>query len=273
MNVAVPYPYFVRIGASGLNSDNPAVAPLSEVIMPWPNTISLLMDLAKGGKDAKNAPKQTAGSSTQNGVTGMILAQSSQKSWTASGSIDLNPQQQWHAPSATALKPYTLAAYLSGSFKSYFAGKSVPPVKEAAKTDSLSKISLQPIDPADANRTIVPNTANGHLVVVANSDFVSAQNAAPQNLTMVMNLVDWLSQDDNLISIRTRSVQDRTINADLLQKGSSTPSVIRFINIITMPLLVIIAGLLIFFRRREHVAPVPTSPTGASGEKTEEKRT
>ena len=268
MNVAVPYPYFVRVGTSGLNRDNPAVAPLSELILPWPSTISLLVDLAPTGKNTKSGPKPSA-TAGQSGVQATLLAQSSAKSWTASGSIDLNPQQQWHAPSAAALKPSTLAAYLGGSFKSYFAGKAVPPVKQATASDSLGKIALQ-TDPADAGRSVVPSNAKGHLVVVANSDFVSAQNGAPQNVMMVMNLVDWLSQDDNLISIRTRAVKDRTINADLLQKGSATPSVIRFINIITMPLLVVIAGLLIFFRRREHVA-VPSTSSGASGEKKEEK--
>ena len=42
--VAVPYPYFVRIGSDGFNRSNPAVTPLSEVIMPWPSSLTLLVD-------------------------------------------------------------------------------------------------------------------------------------------------------------------------------------------------------------------------------------
>jgi ABC-2 type transport system permease protein len=271
-DVPVPYPYFVRIGADGMNRDNPAVAPLSDVVMPWPNAISLQVDLAPTGKNDKGSAKQPATASGQSGVKATILAQSSKKSWTASGSIDLNPQQKWQVSAGTPLKPSTLAAFLTGSFKSFFAGKSVPPVNQAVKTDSLSKITLKP-EPIDTGRKIIPANAKGNLVVVGSVDFVSAQNGSPQNLMMVMNLVDWLSQGDNLISIRTRAVKDRTINVDLLKKGSALPSIIRFVNILTMPLLLVIVGLLIFLGRREQIAPVPLTSFsgGASGEKTEEK--
>jgi ABC-type uncharacterized transport system involved in gliding motility auxiliary subunit len=267
--VAVPYPYFVRIGADGFSRSNPAVTPLSEVIMPWPSSISLLVDQTpQSGGASKPA---AASSSGQSGVTAAILAHSSKKSWTVSGSIDLNPQQNWQPPSLAAVRPSTLAAHLTGSFKSYFAGKEIPSVNQNASKDSLSKIAMQP-NPADANRTIVKSNPKGHLVVVASADFVSAQNSAPQNSLMVTNLVDWLSQDENLIAIRSRAMKDRTIEADLLKKGSSMPNIVRGFNIITMPLLVIIAGIVIFLRRRKHEAAVALSSTPSSGTTNEEKR-
>jgi gliding-associated putative ABC transporter substrate-binding component GldG len=251
--VAVPYPYFVKIGGDGFNRSNPAVSPLSEAILPWASSITLLVDQAAGASG--DARKQNADASSN--VKATILAHSSKKSWTVTGSIDLNPQQRWQPPSAAALKPSTLAAYLTGGFKSYFAGKPVPSVTGTA-------------DPADANRAIVASNENGHLAVVSSADFISSQNAAPGNVMMAVNLVDWLSQDENLIAIRSKTAKDRTIEADLLKKGSATPNIVRVINIVTMPLLVIIAGLLIFVRRREHIAAA--SPSAASGEKTEEKR-
>lgn len=260
MNVAVPYPYFVRIGRDGLNSNNPAVAQLTDVVMPWPNTLSLLVDQASPSSDEKKTNKKTTAATP---VKATILVQSSKKSWLASGSIDLNPQQQWKAPSQTAMKQQTLAAYLQGDFKSYFAGKPVPPASMAPGMNASTD---------DANRSVVASNTKGHLVVIGNSGFVSAQNGAPQNIMMMVNLVDWLSQDENLIGVRTRMVKDRSINTDLLKKGSSTPGLVRIFNIIIMPLLVIIAGLVIFVRRREHIAVTPSpSGTGTSGEKTEEK--
>lgn len=269
MNVALPYPYFVRLGAESFLKNNPAVAPLSEVIMPWPSAITLLVDLANPDKTGK---KDTAAStsSVQSGVKAVILAKTSPKSWTASGSIDLNPQQQWQ-PAADKLMPHAVAAYLSGSFKSYFSGKTVPPLHAAAPGDSLGKINIQN-DP-NMNRAVVGSNNAGHLVVISNSAFVSAQNGSPQNIMMVQNLIDWLSQDANLIAVRTRSVKDRTIDADLLKKGSSKPGIIRFINIIAMPLLVILIGIIIFIRRREKiaVAPAASSSSTASAEKGEEK--
>jgi len=141
----------------------------------------------------------------------------------------------------------------------------------AAPGDSLGKINIQN-DP-NMNRAVVGSNNAGHLVVISNSAFVSAQNGSPQNIMMVQNLIDWLSQDANLIAVRTRSVKDRTIDADLLKKGSSKPGIIRFINIIAMPLLVILIGIIIFIRRREKiaVAPAASSSSTASAEKGEEK--
>jgi ABC-type uncharacterized transport system involved in gliding motility auxiliary subunit len=156
---------------------------------------------------------------------------------------------------------------LNGNFKSYFAGKPVPPVKEpdlSAAKDSLQKIALL-TDTTAKNRTIVTENKGRHLVVVGESQFLTGQFAMQGNVTFLLNVVDWLSTDDNLISIRTRTMVDRTLSKDNLKEGSSLSNLIRYINIFLMPAIVIVIGLLIFFRRREKVsASVPT-------EKTEEK--
>ena len=251
MNVAVPYPYFIRIGQEGFNKDNPAVAPLSEIILPWASSLTLLVDQADS----------SAG--TSQNVKATVLAQSSQKSWLASGHFNLDPQQKWAAPQGG--EQQNLIAHLNGNFQSYFAGKQVPPVKEPETEDALSKISLQS-DPSDANRQITPANTDGHLVVVGDADFVAGQNATQPNVAMLLNVVDWLSLDNNLIAIRTRALKDRTIETDLLKDGSSKPNLIRLVNILAMPLLVIIIGLVIFMKRREPVA-VAVVPQ----EKTEDK--
>jgi ABC-2 type transport system permease protein len=257
MNVAVPYPYFVRIGADGFNRNNPAVSTLSDVVMPWPSSLSLLVDQAAGAADS------SAGLSGQSGIKAVILFHSSKKSWTVNGQVNLDPQQNWQPPSPSAMKPATLAAHLTGNFKSFFAGKTIPPVSQGPAGDSPSGLETQP-RPEDANRTILQSNTNGHLVVVGCDNFVASQNATPANIMMAMNLADWLTQDENLIAVRTRTMKDRTIEADLLKKGSATPNIVRIVNIVTMPLLVIIAGIFIFLRRRKNMATAqPSLPAGA----------
>lgn len=249
MNVPVPYPYFPRLGGQSFDKNNPAVATLGDIIMPWASTLTLTVDKAeKVGSDSSK-------------VTATILAESSEKSWVSAGNFNLNPQQQW-APPAGQTSKYTLAAYLTGNFKSYFAGKGVPSKNSAL--DTLGQINLQP-DAADAGRTTVDGNVNGRLVVIGDADFASGQNAgaSPNNVTMLVNLVDWLSLDNNLIAIRTRSLQDRTIDADLLKQGSSKPMMIRLVNIFLMPAIIIVIGLFIFVRRKEPVQPA------VSNEKTE----
>lgn len=256
MNVAVPYPYFVRIGKDGFNTDNPAVSPLSEVVFPWVSPLTLLVD--------------DADSSSEQNVKTTMLAHTSDKSWLAQGSMDLNPQQKW-APPEDALKSSTLAVHLNGSFKSYFEGKKVPPVNEPAPDDTMSQINLS-ANEKDADREIIPSNNDAHLVVVGDADFVSGQNATPNNIAMMLNLVDWLSLDNNLIGIRTRAIKDRTMNTDLLQEGSSKPNVIRLVNILLMPVILIIIGLVIYFKRREPVAAMSSAAPVQAGttEKKEE---
>jgi ABC-2 type transport system permease protein len=256
MNVAVPYPYFVRVGAEGFNRNNPSVSTLSDVILPWPSSLTLLVDQGAGA-----AADSAAGPSGQRGSKATILAHSSKKSWTVNGQVNLDPQQNWQQPSK--MMPVTLAAHLSGNFKSFFAGKTIPPVTQGPAGDSLSRLETQP-RPEDANRNILQSNTNGHLVVIACDNFVASQNAAPANIMLAMNLADWLTQDENLIAVRTRTMKDRTIEADLLKKGSATPNIVRIINIVTMPLLVIIAGIVIFLRRRRNVATAPTSSSAGA---------
>jgi gliding-associated putative ABC transporter substrate-binding component GldG len=249
MNVAVPYPYFVRLSQESFEKKNPAVAPLSDVFFPWVSSLTLLVD--------HDSAKENSS------VQATVLARSSEKSWTASGYFDLNPQQKWAPPANSSLSQYNLAAHLSGDFNSYFAGKPIPPVNEAG--DTLSQIALKPSS-QDDNHQIVPANKNGNLVVIGDGDFVSGQNAIHGNMAMLLNLVDWLSLDDNLISIRTRSLKDRTIETDLLKEDSTVdPNTIRLVNIVVVPLLVVVFGLVVFIKRKEPV-------TVESQEKAEEKK-
>ena len=257
MNVAVPYPYFVRVGQSGFDRKNPAVSPLSNLILPWTSSLTLLVDKADTTGKAKKGEQKK--------VTGQILVRSSQKSWTASGYFDLNPQQKW-APAESTFKQQNLVAYLSGSFNSYFEGKTVPPVN--GTNDSISKINLN-ANVQDANRQVVSSNVKGHLVVIGDAEFVAGQNATPPNIMLVQNLVDWLTLDDNLISIRSRTIKDRTIDADLIKEGSAKPNIIRVVNFIFMPAVLVLIGFMIFVRRREIVAP---SAPVVSQEKQEEKK-
>jgi hypothetical protein len=214
--------------------------------------------------DRDSLAKNGAKKKDTSGVTGSVIVKSSKKSWTVEGNFDLNPQQKWAAP-ATGFKQSNLMVYLTGNFKSYFAGKPVPPVNTAdtSKKDSLSKISL---NKEDNNRDIVTGNKGRHLVVAANAEFLTSKFGMPGNIAWIQNVVDWLSSDDNLIDIRTRTMTDRSIRKDELKEGSSSTNLIRYTNLLLMPLLVILAGLFIFFKRRE-TAGAPTAP-----EKTEEKK-
>jgi gliding-associated putative ABC transporter substrate-binding component GldG len=240
MNVARDYPLFVAVTPEGFNRDNPAVSTLGGVILPWVSPLTLLADSA--------GPVKTE-----------TLVSSSQRSWIMNEPFTLAPTQDWQIP-VEGLKPHNLAVHLSGSFTSYFSGKPVPPVRDA--NDTLGQIQL---NPADAGREVVGSNSDRHLVVVGDADFPSDQNATPGNLALMVNLVDWLSLDENLISVRTRTMVDRFIRPERLQQDSAMPAIIRWVNILAMPVLLAIMGLFIYMRRRERIAVAVVS------EKTEVK--
>lgn len=251
MNVPVNYPYITKVIPAGINKNNPAVAGLSQMIFPWGSPLTLLVDNADS----------TADTDSGTAVKASILVQSSEKSWTESGYFNLNPQQNWNSIFTSKqddLKQNILVAYLNGNFTSYYKGKQIPPKVEPLPTDTgeMSEIKL---DKEDQDREIVTSNEGRHLVVTGDSDFLTTQGAAPGNVAWLLNVVDWLTLDENLIAIRTRSLVDRTIKNDKLASDKSYANTIRFLNILIMPLLVIIIGLIIFFKRREVIAVSPST--------------
>ena len=261
MNVARPYPYFVQLVQEGFNRSIPAVATLSEVIVPWGSSITLVSDPADSLPGDDDGRIRIKGQD----AWGTIVATSSPQSWTVSSGFNLDPNQQW-APPEESMRPHPMMVYLQGSFSSYFAGQNPPPVGD--ESDTLSQIQLSA---ADAGRQTLESTPAGNLIVTGDSDFLTAQNAAPGNVAWLLNTVDWLTLDNNLIAVRTRTLKDRSIRKDQLSEASAMPTVVRTINLLLMPVVLIIAGLVLFFRRREPVV-VTTTPSASGAKAAEEKK-
>lgn len=259
MNVPVNYPYITKATEAGFNKNNPAVSGLSQMIFPWASPLTLLVDNADSAGQADSATP----------VKASILVQSSEKSWIESGYFNLNPQQNWNSIFAAKqgeLKQSILVAYLHGNFTSYFAGKSIPPKVEPLPTDTGDMAEIK-LDDEDKDREIITSNEGRHLAVAGDSDFLTTQGAAPGNIAWLLNIVDWLTLDENLIAIRSRSLVDRTIKNERLGTDKSYANIIRLTNVLIMPVLVIILGLIIFFKRREPVAPAPATKESSKEQK------
>jgi gliding-associated putative ABC transporter substrate-binding component GldG len=238
INELLPYPYFVRITRTGFATDNPVASSQSELMLGWASSLTLAPD--------------TSGRHKTETVT---LASSSVQSWEVRENFDLVPKANYNLPPKEAMSRHALAMHVSGAFKSYFDGKPVPPVKENADEDSTDAISKINLTGDDRDRAVTPSNKKGNLVVIGDANFISAQNASGPNVAFLFNLVDWLSLDENLISVRSRILRDKTIDPNILEAGSAKPGIIRAINLLLMPVLVIIAGVIISLRRREKAGP------------------
>jgi ABC-type uncharacterized transport system involved in gliding motility auxiliary subunit/ABC-type transport system involved in multi-copper enzyme maturation permease subunit len=90
--------------------------------------------------------------------------------------------------------------------------------------------------------------ARGRVVVVGSTDFASDRfvRRAPDNLALALNAADWLAQDEALIAIRSK---DRRPPA-LVFPSETTRDTVKYANIVGVPAMVALAGLLRLLRRR-----------------------
>ena len=140
------------------------------------------------------------------GVTMEPLVFSSRQSGFQQGFFMLQPVET----SATLSGgPYTLAAAYTGTFPSAF----------------------------DVGRQSLPT----RLVVVGDGDFIneSIVGPIPGNIEFGLNMVDWLVQDDALLTIRTKTIAPRSLRPS----SESVRPWIKYGNMIGPVLLVVLFGL------------------------------
>lgn len=108
------------------------------------------------------------------------------------------------------------------------------------KTDQKGPLDLG----VAANR--VNGTTNARLVVIGDSDFASnAAISAVSNGDLFLNAVDWLAQDEQLIAIRPKSAASRSVTLT-----ESQWAVLKWVNVGFLPGIVILSGIIIWWKRR-----------------------
>lgn len=128
-----------------------------------------------------------------------VIAQSSPRAWLMTGeSIDLNPRESWDTgPRAQR----TMAIALEGKLPSAFAAA----VSSSDAPQAPSSIKA----PERAEKSV-------HVLVIGTSHFVHDQFLPPPDrmqgmngaVALALNAVDWLAQDNDLIAIRAKTVED-----------------------------------------------------------------
>ena len=89
----------------------------------------------------------------------------------------------------------------------------------------------------------------GRIVVVGSSDFASDRYArnSPENLVFAENSIDWLAQDDALIGIRSKN----RAPPPLVFTSATTRTAVKYANVMGVPVLLVLAGVLRLWRRRQ----------------------
>jgi gliding-associated putative ABC transporter substrate-binding component GldG len=96
--------------------------------------------------------------------------------------------------------------------------------------------------------------ARSRMVVIGDGDFAvneNGQQVNPDNVSLLVNSIDWLSDDTGLIELRTKAVSSRPIK----QMEDSTRTLLKWLNFLLPILLVLIYGGIRYqYRKNQRVA-------------------
>jgi ABC-type uncharacterized transport system involved in gliding motility auxiliary subunit len=126
----------------------------------------------------------------------------------------------------------------------------------AIATSKLSTNEVNPSDPSNKKGPFVLGVAGtyntgktnnpGRFVVIGSSGFINNGMLGFQsNRDLALNTINWLSSDEDLISIRPKEAEDRRLNVTQRQMN-----MFAYMDLIAIPLLIIIGGVTIFLKRR-----------------------
>ena len=126
----------------------------------------------------------------------------------------------------------------------------------AIATTKLSSNEINPADPSNQKGPFVLGAAGsydtgktnepGRFVVVGSSGFIANQMLSFQaNRDLALNIVNWLSSDEDLISIRPKPPEDRRLNVNARQM-----SAFLYVDLIAIPLIIIVGGIMVYLKRR-----------------------
>ncbi len=169
--VQMPVNYPLIPKASKFDPDSPVVKGLDSMLFPFVSSLSL----------ADPMPSD---------VKSVVLAASSETSGSIKGIATIDPTAYKLVAPGEQRGSYPLIISLTGTWPSYFASKDIPKPAEPDPT-------APPDDPAARLRESAPS----RLIVSGSADFVA------NNIPFMLNLADWMMQDDSLIAIRSKSAQ------------------------------------------------------------------
>lgn len=195
----------------------------------------------------------------KNSLNSHKLIASSEKSWQMRDRINLNPMFIKPPPSSEEMQSYPLAYLIEGEFPSYFAGKPLP-VKEVdeKKSDNDEKDSEQKtvakpsgIDLSKIERSgqFLSKGKPGKIFLMASADMLKNNvldaEGQSSNATFIMNVIDYLNGREDIAVMRGKEQRFNPLE----DTRAGTKTFVKAFNIAGLPILVVIFGLGVWFRR------------------------
>ncbi len=189
------------------------------------------------------------------GARATLLFKSSKDGWLMKGNeINLTNPYVINPPPDDMQEVIPLAYMLTGPFESYFVGREIPdppepkPEQESDDRTAGTETSALRADAIDLQRTRI-DSGNGRLVLIGGSAMIGSNvidaEAKTGNAAFVLNLLDYLSGREDYAAMRTKGAGF----APLDETTVSLRSFVKTFNIAVLPIMVILAGLGVWFFR------------------------
>lgn len=260
-------------GAS-LNRESVITRALEDVIVL--NATEIERSRGKEGRDGSDGGGVSDGTGNgESSVRFVPLLETSPASWTIDHPADAGPWIEG-APAGETTDRRIVAALLEGTFESYFtapvaletsdAAERPEDANEAGGTGTGTEIEAGTgLISMEADRFRTRSARESRIVVLSTSEVTTAQLLDPRNRTpngtFLMNTVDYLKGAPAFAELRSKG-----LGVPRLEISSpAVPGVIRWMNVIGVPLLVIVIGLVVHRRRRLRARRIQAYFHGESG--------
>ena len=204
----------------------------------------------------------------QNKLKTHRLFASSEKSWQMRDRINLNPMFIRPPESSEDMQSYSLAYLIEGEFPSYFAGKSIPvreikdettsesadqdPKEQTQDSDKIPESEKKPeIDLSQIERKgqFLSTGRPGKIFLMASADMLKNNvldaSGRGANSILIMNAIDYLNGREAIAVMRGKEQRFNPLE----DAPSAVKTFIKTFNIAGLPVLVVIFGLGVWFRR------------------------
>lgn len=213
MQSIVKYPFYLAI--TNFNEEIPVVKDFKSLGLIYASPLDLSVPVGSGTERE-------------------VLFASSKQSGMIGRPFNIAPEREF-VTADFSMSNLPLAAVITGKIRSYFADKAKPNYPG----DDTGSVSMAPM--------ALDSTSDARIIVVGNGSFITDDFRRNESgFALLLNIADWLSQDKGLISIRSKEVGMRVLE----ETSDGAKKVIKYVNILAMPIVVILFGIIRWQIRR-----------------------
>jgi len=195
-----------------------------------------------------------------NKIQATRLLASSQKSWEMKGRINLNPMLLQPPADKDEMQSFPIAYLLKGEFNSFFEGKPVPEKEPdpavANETGAAEQVEgeteksvLQTDSRIEGSQDVITKGQPGKILLISSTEMIKDNvldnNGRSPNDMLVMNLVDYLNNREGIAIMRSKEQRFNPLN----DVGAGMRTFVKSFNIVGLPVIVAVFGLIVLFRR------------------------